>query len=251
MNPAPAIEKEQLRGSQVLILVLSVYVLLALLVQTLVVLPAETNALLETVDTVICFVFLWDFFVRLKRAENKLAFLKWGWIDFVSSIPYLGALRWGRAVRVVRIFRILRAVRSVKVLAGVIFQQRAKGAFMSASLMAVLMMIFSSIVILNCETADGANIKTAGDALWWSVVTITTVGYGDRYPVTTGGRIVGAMLMLTGIGLFGMFTAYVASLFVELDKQEDNKLEALTQEVKLLREKLETLNRSGNDRTDN
>jgi len=245
MNPAPATEREQPKGSQILILVLSVYVLAALLIETFVKLPVETSRLLQTVDTLICFVFLADFFVRLWRAESKLAFLKWGWIDFVSSIPYLGALRWGRAVRVVRIFRILRAVRSVKVLGGVIFQHRAKGAFLSASLMAALLMIFSSIVILNCETTDTANIKTANDALWWAATTITTVGYGDHYPVTTGGRIVGVLLMFAGIGLFGTFTAFVASLFIESGRETDAKLDALSQEVKLLREKLESLDRKG------
>lgn len=245
MNPAPAIEKERPNGSQILILVLSVYVLAALLIETFMTLPAETSRLLQTVDTLICFVFLADFFVRLWRAESKLAFLKWGWIDFVSSIPYLGVLRWGRAVRVVRIFRILRAVRSAKVLGSVIFEHRAKGAFLSASLMAVLIVIFASIVILNCETTDRSNIKSASDALWWSAATITTVGYGDHYPVTTEGRIVGVLLMFVGIGLFGTFTAFVASLFVESGKQTDIKLDALTHEVKLLREKLETLDRKG------
>jgi voltage-gated potassium channel len=246
MNSPQTNANEQISGSQMLILVLSVYVLAALLVETLFKLPSETTQLLGIVDTIVCFVFLWDFFVRLKRARNKLAFLKWGWIDFVSSIPMLDVLRWGRTVRVVRLFRILRAVRSVKVLGTALFAQRAKGAFLSATLMAVLVIIFSCIVVLNCETAENSNIKTASDALWWSAATVTTVGYGDHYPVTTAGRIVGVVLMLVGIGLFGTFTAFVASLFV----QQDNKqLEALTQEVKLLREKLESLDRSGNDRT--
>jgi voltage-gated potassium channel len=249
MNSPKTNAKEQINGEQMLILVLSVYVLAALLVETLMTLPAEVARLLDVVDNIICVVFLWDFFFRLKRAENKLAFLKWGWIDFVSSIPNLDVLRWGRAVRLARLFRILRAIRSIKTLGTAIFAHRAKGAFLSASLMAALVIVFSSIVVLNCETADNSNIKTAGDALWWAAATVTTVGYGDHYPVTSGGRIVGALLMLAGIGLFGTFTAFIASLFVESHGHEKEKLEALTQEVKSLREKIESLDRSGNDRT--
>ena len=60
-----------------------------------------------------------------------------------------------------------------------------------------------------------ANIKTAEDALWWSYVTITTVGNGDRFPVTTGGRIIGTLLMTAGVGLFGTFTAFVSSWFLK------------------------------------
>lgn len=61
------------------------------------------------------------------------------------------------------------------------------------------------------ETAPESNIKTAEDAIWWAFVTITTVGYGDRFPVTTEGRIIAALLMTAGVGLFGTFTGFIAS----------------------------------------
>ena len=84
------------------------------------------------------------------------------------------------------------------------------------------MIIFSSIAILQMEdTADG-NIKTAEDALWWAYVTITTVGYGDKYPVTIEGKIIAAALMTAGVGLFGTFTGYVASWFLD-DRQKNEK----------------------------
>lgn len=72
------------------------------------------------------------------------------------------------------------------------------------------MVIFSAIAILQVERDPNSNIKTAEDALWWSYVT-TTVGYGDRYPVTTEGRLIASVLMTAGVGLFGTFTAYIAS----------------------------------------
>jgi voltage-gated potassium channel len=84
----------------------------------------------------------------------------------------------------------------------------------AVTVIAVLRIIFSAIVILQVETDPNSNIKTAEDDIWWAYVTTTTVGYGDRFPVTTVGRIIGAILMTGGVGLFGTFTTYVASWFV-------------------------------------
>lgn len=141
--------------------------------------------------------------------------MKWGWIDLISSIPNIDILRYGRTFRLIRILRILRAFRSTKHIVNHVFKNRAKGVLTTVSILAVILIIFSSISILQFETLDEtSNIKTAEDAIWWSYCTITTVGYGDRFPVTTGGRIVGILLMTAGVGLFGTFTAFISSWFV-------------------------------------
>ena len=106
------------------------------------------------------------------------------------------------------------------------------------------MMIFSSIAILNCETSPESNIKTAGDALWWSFVTITTVGYGDYYPTTIEGRIIAVLLMTTGVGLFGTFTAYVASFFFQsAPTAQPGREDEILSELRTLREKIEKMER--------
>jgi voltage-gated potassium channel len=197
--------------------------------------------LLEIADTAICFIFLWDFFYRLYRAPNRAAFMKWGWVDFISSIPMLGVFRWGRLVRVIRILRILRGIRSTKVILNVLFEHRAKGALTVVALISAVLIIFSSIAILNAEAVPEANIKTGGDALWWAVTTVTTVGYGDKFPVTAAGRIIAALLMFTGVGLFGTFTGFIASFFLDPRKQGQTEDSDLLKEVRLLREKLEGL----------
>ena len=95
---------------------------------------------------------------------------------------------------------------------------------MSVFLITLLLIIFSSISILCVEKSPASNIKTASDALWWSMETITTVGYGDKYPVTDLGRVIGTILMVSGVGLFGIYTAYIASLFVKYnDDEKSNK----------------------------
>ena len=103
-----------------------------------------------------------------------------------------------------------------------IFQNRAKSALASAILITLLLVFISAIVILNVETEPTSNIKNSEDALWWSISTVTTVGYGDRYPVTLEGRIVASILMITGIGMVGTISGFVASWFINARKDESN-----------------------------
>ena len=242
METSSAPEIQKLSLFQCLILVLSVYVLGALFVQTVFILPADVNLVIERIDFAICLVFLVDFGIRLRKAKSKLSFLKWGWIDLVSSIPMFDFLRWGRLVRIFRILRILRAFRSTKILVNHLFRYRAKSTFATVATISIILVIFSSIAILNLENAAESNIKTPSDALWWAFTTITTVGYGDRFPVTHEGRLIAALLMTAGVGLFGTFTAYVASLFMEAEqKNDENEIQVLIQEVRQLRLQVEAL----------
>ncbi|RYD58647.1 MAG: ion transporter [Sphingobacteriales bacterium] len=226
-------DDEHLPLLDLVILVLSVYLLGAMLADTLFKLPHETHVLLHYIDTAICVVFLIDFLVRFFRAPDKLKFMRWGWIDLLSSIPAVDFLRFGRLYRILRVLRILRAFRITHYLVMHLFENKAKGAFTSAAIFAIMLIIFSSIAILQVERTHDGNIKTAEDALWWAYVTITTVGYGDKYPVTTEGRLIAAVLMTAGVGLFGTFTAYVASWFVVTEqkeqKAEEEKCEAIAQ----------------------
>ncbi len=200
------------------ILILCVYVLIALAVEMFYDLPAEISTLLGYFDTFICLIFLGDFLFNFFTAKNKAAYLKWGWIDLISSIPHFKILkifRWARIARVLKVMHLIRGLDSFKSLVPMLFKSRAKGTFASVSFLGLLLIICSAIVILQIESSHpDSNIRTAGDALWWSIVTVTTVGYGDYAPVTNVGRIVASVLMILGIGLFGIFTAFVASWFV-------------------------------------
>ena len=214
-------EGEKLGLLNLTVLILSIYVLGALIVDSVYVLPKETSLLLNYIDNAICAFFFIEFCIRFRKAENKLKFMRWGWIDLISCIPMIDALRAGRLLRLIRLFRIIRAFRTTKKVVDHIFANKAQGAFTSVSIIAILLVIFSAIGILQVENDSNSNIKTAEDAIWWAYVTITTVGYGDKFPLTTEGRIIAAILMTAGVGLFGTFTAYVASWFVA-DKQKEN-----------------------------
>ncbi|MBI3259359.1 MAG: potassium channel family protein [Ignavibacteriae bacterium] len=216
----PETNEPKLSLLNVAVLVLSVYVLVVLIIDSFIQLPDEVSRVLEFADNVICILFLIEFCVRFYRAESKLKFMKWGWIDLISSIPTFDLLRGGRALRLIRLLRILRAFRSIKHIITHVFRSKIQGTLTSVSIVAVMVVIFSSIAILQVETTPEGNIKTAEDALWWSYVTITTVGYGDKFPVTTEGRIIASFLMTVGVGLFGTFTAFLSSWFVESRRQE-------------------------------
>jgi len=197
------------------ILALSLFALLLLGASVVLPMSSETRQILDYADDILCAAFFVDFLLTLWRAENRWRyFLRWGWIDLLSCIPSVDYFRAGRAARIFRAFRVLRAIRSAKVIATFILQRRAQSAALAALLMTVLLVVLASIGILQFEDVADANIKTAEDALWWTMATITTVGYGDRYPVTTEGRALAVGLMVAGVGLAGIYTGYVAAWFL-------------------------------------
>jgi voltage-gated potassium channel len=223
MNNDDIIDRSEKIGTlNIIVLIFTFYVLGALIVDTVFKLPEETSRLLVYFDTTICAFFFIEFTIRFYKANNKLKFMKWGWIDLASSIPMIGIFRVGRIFRLIRLIRVIRAFHSTKKIISHIYKNKAQGALTSVSVIAILLVIFSAIAILQVETDPNSNIKTAEDAIWWAYVTITTVGYGDKFPVTTEGRLIAAVLMTAGVGLFGTFTAYVASWFVIDEKVKTN-----------------------------
>lgn len=237
------IENKKIEPFQFMILILSIYILLALFVESVFDLPTEISRIIQISDNIICLLLLIDFFVRLIFANNKLKFLKWGWIDLISSIPTVDILRYARLSRLFRIFRVLRSARSTKVLISHLFASKMKGTFASVSAISVILVVFSSIAILNVENFPNSNIQTAEEAIWWSLVTITTVGYGDYYPVSIEGRMVAGILIVAGVGLFGTFTGFVASWFLEEqgEQQEMKVIKSLQADIAQLNSKIERL----------
>jgi voltage-gated potassium channel len=185
---------------------------IAWLVIAIVVLTKDLHGSASTLLVGTLFV-LWaivlvEYAIRLVITPDRLGYLKRRWVEpatvvvpplqgwhFVgmekmSLLIYEGELRMETILRHHSLFRVLIAA------AGTLFL----GAW---------------LVLLFEENAKGSNIHSYPDALWWAIVTVTTVGYGDRYPVSAGGRAVAVVLMLVGIGLIGVLTATVASVFVK------------------------------------
>src|SRR6266550_2932904 len=237
-KPSQTEAAKRLNPLEIITLILSIYVLIALLIRSLFPLPPDAVVLLDWIDLLVCIVFLTDFFVRFAQAPSKLAFLKWGWIDFVSSIPALNIFRVGRVVRIIRVFRVLRAFRSAKNLLVYLLRERKTSSLAAVTTISLVLVIFAAIAVLQFETSPDSNIKTAGDAFWWAFVTVTTVGYGDKFPLSTEGRIVACILMAVGVGLFGTVTGFIASLFVQ---PEESAHERVLREIRSLDAKISSL----------
>ncbi len=229
------------RPYELYMLVLSVVSLIVLAADTLWSFNPQTHAVLSYSDTLLCVFFMGDFVRSVVRAPDRGRYLlRSGWLDLLSSIPTVGILRLGRLSRIARIIRLFRAMRSFRAIGLTLSRHKRESALLAAGTVCLLMTIFASVAILQFEQHPDSNIRTAGDAIWWAFATVTTVGYGDHFPVTLEGRLTAAMLMAAGVGLFGTLSGLVASWFLhERDEEDSGQLAALTAEVVSIRRLIE------------
>jgi voltage-gated potassium channel len=226
---------------QLFMLVLSVFSLAVLLLEVVFQRDAEVARVLDRADTFVCVLFLADFLHSLWMAPKKWRYMAtWGWLDLLSSIPMLEPARWGRLARVARLLRVLRALRASRMLGRILVEQRGQSAALAAALLALFLIVASSAAILRVEDPTKSNIQTADDALWWAFTTITTVGYGDRFPASGEGRVIAVLLMTAGVGLFSAFSGALAAWFLAPDEANtDAEIAALTAEMAELRKAIE------------
>jgi voltage-gated potassium channel len=173
------------------------------------------DTVINAMNALFSVIFLGDFVYRLLTAQSKgrYFFRQFGWADLLASLPFPQA-KVLRVFRLVRVFRLLRE-HGIKPIIRSLVKDRAGSALLTLLLMGILVLEFGSLAILHIEQhATGANITSASDALWYIIVTISTVGYGDRFPVTNHGRLIGVLIIVIGVGIFGTFTGYLANVFL-------------------------------------
>jgi len=222
---------------QFVVLAASLGVLSTLTFSLFVPFPPEIQRILNVVDFLICLIFLADFGILLYLHKNRKKYmLTWGWLDLVSSIPMIDPLRWGRLARLIRLVRLFRGVRGSTGLLRQLFLKKQEATLVGIVLLLGCVIAFSSVGILIAEQDSGGSINTAEKAIWFTVSTFTTVGYGDLTPITTFGRAVAALTMLAGISIFGAFTALMATFLVSAPQHQENAaiLEELASQRKLL-----------------
>jgi voltage-gated potassium channel len=238
----------------IFILVLTVFSLFIMVALLLPVSEATTELLL-VYDNTICVVFLLDFFLNLKRAPRKgdYFFKQRGWLDLLGSIPALGFFRFTVLFRLARVSRLVRISRLLggsnrKQLINDIVRNRGEYAGFVTLLTAFLVLVLASILVIQFESQSvEANITTGRDALWWALVTITTVGYGDHFPVTLAGRITGGAVMFAGIGIIGALASILASILIPSpntavqEETQPGKQDALQQELAIIKAELTAL----------
>jgi len=195
-------------------------------------LPLWARSACTAVGISVWVIFVVDYVIRLATADRRLRFVRDHWLDLVIlALPMLRPLR------------ALRGVVGLRAIArgGAPFTRRRVVAAIAATVAAAG--AIAALAMLDAERSNAsANILSYGDALWWAMTTITTVGYGDHYPTTVEGRLVASALMVAGIALLGVITASLASWFVErvgevtrAEQDVQATLKALTAELEALR----------------
>ncbi|MDA7888949.1 potassium channel family protein [Pirellulales bacterium] len=185
---------------------------------------SEMHHLFQSFDFAICILLLMDFVGALITAPNKWHYFKtWGWLDLISSIPAIPLFRCGRIIRLIRVIRIIRSVKATRLVASTFFAKKGENTLLGMVLVTLILIVTCSATVLHFERLGEGNILTADDALWWSVATVTTVGYGDKYPITVEGRFVAGLLMVAGVGLFGLFSGFIASWILGEDPNTGNE----------------------------
>ena len=252
MQTEPNTTRQESNAYELFILVLTVLSLVFMVWLVLPRLDPATESLLRTYDNAICVVFLIDFGLRLKRASSKRGYLVGGggWLDLLGSIPsFGGALRFTALFRLARLSRLTRITRLLRgqnkgQLVKDVLDNRSQYAVLVTVTLAMIVLMVASILELQFEVgAPGANITTGGTALWWGIVTITTVGYGDTFPVTAAGRVTGFFVMFAGVGIIGALASILASVLIPPPKESPAAVEtgALTRELAAIREALVAL----------
>ena len=223
-------EELQAPGYEIFIGILSLVSLFNLLISVWPNIDPQVQDIAHIIDVPITLIFLVDFANRLRRSHPPRVYFidQRGWLDLLGSLP--AGFRLFRIFRVVRVARLLREYGARNIFRSFI-AHRADNALLVVMLLVLLVLEFGSISVLYFEqNAPGANITTGGDALWWAFVSITTVGYGDKFPITAGGRVSAFFVLAAGVGLFGVLSGYLANFFLTPSSADEPETEAAATE---------------------
>lgn len=189
-------------------------------------LPGGLAAALHAANLAIWVTFAVDLAFRVRLSERRLAYLRSHPVDVLAvALPSL------RPLRVLRVFTAGQSLMTRG--------RQAVAAGQAAVITAAVLILVGALAMLDAERdATGATVTTFGSAMWWAMTTVTTVGYGDTYPVTGLGRAVAASLMVVGISVLGVVTATVAAWFVSRGEDEAERDAAQSAELRALDERL-------------
>jgi voltage-gated potassium channel len=226
------------------LLVLALSMIPLLVTPLLVRLPDRVDATFTAIDWFIWAVFAFEYVVRLVLSADRWRYVRREWPNLLIVIlPFLRPLRVVRSARGLRILRLSRLVAFTSEIGQESKRFLVRHKLHYALLVSLVAIVGAAAVMLALEEGHGGSINSFGDALWWAITTVTTVGYGDKFPVTAAGRGVAAALMVTGIALFGVLTANLAAFMLERDEDQapepaDDRLDEVLRQLADLRAQL-------------
>lgn len=220
---------------ELFMMILALIAVIITIIQLLMTLPRATSSFIGKVDTLIYIIFVIDYFTRFIISKNKWGFIKNNKIDLITIIPFSYLFMSFRVFKFLKMTQILKAVKALRATVYINnFAKKIWGVLRTNIFYFVmfitLILIFSSATFMSIF--EDLNFK---DALWWSFVTATTVGYGDISPRTDLGRIVAIILMLSGITFFGVLTGTISTYYLRKDRRrakEESYERSVIEEIK-------------------
>ena len=202
---------------------LTVISLVIVLIDYILTLSTTQKLAIYIFDLIVVVLLAWDFSVRVKASSHRGSFILRHWYEFPAMLPLIlytvgDASLFGGVIihnlRIITLFRVIRLYNLLSLIGG--------SEFILLAGFSIFAIVFGAIGIYLVEPGSpGANIKNLDDAFWWSVSTISTVGYGDVYPVTTEGRIIATIIMFAGIGILGTFISTVGARLISEKLKKD------------------------------
>lgn len=190
----------------------------------------EMDKVIIIINFVLGIFLLADFFYRLFSSASKTKYFvrEFGWLDLLGSIPING-MQVFRIIRTIRIIRFLKQI-GAREFSLDLRKGKAASAMATVTFLVILVLQFGSYFIVGIEErSPSANITTPFDAIWWVFVTITTVGFGDKYPITDSGRVIGTLVIITGVILFSVLTGFITTKLISID---DHRAEGIATSLK-------------------
>lgn len=216
------VKTNKINRMEVIIAVLAIVSIILVAIESLITLSHGVLMAIYITDLVICIVFAIDFFRRMKESQSKSQFMKNNWFEILAMIPAIALYALGTMPSLAVALRALRLVRVILIFARMRRVISISDKFIKRSKLLSLLGITIGIIFIGAFAAlvldsgvENAKIHNFSDAVWWSISTVTTVGYGDIVPSSLAARIMGMFLMVIGIGVMTAFISQVSATLVE------------------------------------
>ncbi len=232
------------RATALPLLVLAIAFIPLLVLPLLVELPEAVENAFVALDWFIWAAFAAEYITRLTLSSQRWRFIRRNWADLlIVVVPFLRPLRILRSARALRLLRLTRLVALLSVATRQAHRILVKHRLHLVILVTVVVVLAGAAVGFAVEEGHGGTMDSFGDSLWWSVSTVTTVGYGDVFPVTPAGRGIAVLLMLTGVAFFSVLAGNIAAFFLERvpekhAAQTDRRLDEILQRLEAIEGRL-------------